>query len=303
MNQRPQFTDLECQGLPLPRPDSIWETRDPLHSFDIEPAGDRLRVFGLKSASLDLLGILVPIFRIIGEILEYHFLRQHATFDLDSGLLETIREKIQANLALWFDSLRAHLPPDFCDSVNRSSSTNPTISACPTIAYYGLHLYHCMHVLLYGQIDLVRMYEDTEWQASPDFIKAGEHAMACANITRFIITADPHFYLLYRMFGTYLVQSSFIFLILCRKFGSMSDQLILDHCAINLQILDIFVESSNMSYQRDFAKILRRTLSRSFADLSSGVASGADVEPLDPELLQYRWTPGYSGLWTPSDIV
>jgi xylanolytic transcriptional activator XlnR len=83
----------------------------------------------------------------------------------------------------------------------------------------------------------------------------------------------------------------------------MSDQLILDHCTINLQILDIFVENSNMSYQRDFAKILRRTLSRSFVDLSSGVASGADVEPLDPELLQYRWTPGYSGLWTPSDIV
>jgi xylanolytic transcriptional activator XlnR len=123
------------------------------------------------------------VYRIIGEILDYHFLRQHPTFDLDSGLLETIREKIQANLTLWFDSLRAHLPPDFCDSVNRSNNTNPTISACPTLAYYGLHLYHCMHVLLYGQLDVVRMYEDVEWQASPDFIKAGEHAMACANVS------------------------------------------------------------------------------------------------------------------------
>ena len=104
-----------------------------------------------------------------------------------------------------------------------------------------------------------------------------------------------------------MVQSSFIFLILARKFGSISDQLILDHCAINLQILDIFVQNSNMSYQRDFAKILRRTLSKSVVDRSSGVAhasaSGGDVEPFDPELLQYRWTAGYSGLWTSSGTV
>jgi xylanolytic transcriptional activator XlnR len=39
-----------------------------------------------------------------------------------------------------------------------------------------------MHVLLYGQMDLVRMYEDARWQASPDFLKAGKHAMACANV-------------------------------------------------------------------------------------------------------------------------
>lgn len=129
--------------------------------------------------------------RILGEILEYHFLCQHATFNLTSGLLGKVREKIQENLGLWFDSFRALLPPDFCDYVSRSGGTGPTISAYPTIAYCGLHLYHCMHVLLYGQMDLVRMYEDAEWQASPDFIRAGEHAMACANVSHPSNTTGP----------------------------------------------------------------------------------------------------------------
>jgi xylanolytic transcriptional activator XlnR len=123
-------------------------------------------------------------------------------------------------------------------------------------------------------------------------------------INKSIIIADPHFCLLYRLFGTYLVQSSFIFLILARKFGSMSDQVILDHCEINLQVLDIFVQNSNMTYQRDFAKILRRTLSKSVVGRSSGEAHSSasdDTETLDRELLQYRWTAGYSGLWTSPD--
>lgn len=112
---------------------------------------------------------------------------------------------------------------------------------------------------------------------------------------------DPHFYFLYRVFGTYLVQSSFIFLILARKLGSMSDQLILDNCAVNLQFLDIFVQNSNMTYQRDFAKILRKTLLRGVADRSLGSrehARSAETakEILDAGLLQYRWIAGYSGL-------
>jgi xylanolytic transcriptional activator XlnR len=100
------------------------------------------------------------------------------------------------------------------------------------------------------------------------------------------------------------VQSSFIFLILARKFGPMSDQLILDNCAINLQILDIFVQNSNMRYQRDFARTMRRTLEKSAVDREARTAhsdsAASEAEPLDPELLQYRWIAGYSGLWTSS---
>ena len=88
----------------------------------------------------------------------------------------------------------------------------------------------------------------------------------------------------------------------------MSDQLILDNCALNLHILDIFAQNSNMGYQRDFARTMRRTLEKSAVDREKRAAAGyeegkgvsEEAEPLDPELLQYRWIAGYSGLWRAS---
>lgn len=119
--------------------------------------------------------------RILGEILEYPFLQQQATFN-NPEALSKIRENIQRNLNSWLESFRAHVPPAFCDSITKPSSAYLRSVAVPCMSYYGLYLYHCLHILLYGKMDLVCMYEDVEWQVSPDFLKAGEHATACANV-------------------------------------------------------------------------------------------------------------------------
>ncbi|RAL15789.1 uncharacterized protein BO97DRAFT_175414 [Aspergillus homomorphus CBS 101889] len=55
---------------------------------------------------------------------------------------------------------------------------------------------------------------------------------------------------MYRYFGIYFLQPSFIFLILAQKLGQKSDNLILRNCAINLQVLDKFVLATNMDFQR-----------------------------------------------------
>jgi len=75
------------------------------------------------------------------------------------------------------------------------------------------------------------------------------------------------------------------------------DQVILDKCRSNLEILDVFVRSSNMKYQVDFARVLRRMLSRK----PSNVSHLLDTDPMDPELRRYRWVAGWSGVWT-SDL-
>ena len=104
---------------------------------------------------------------------------------------------------------------------------------------------------------------------------------------------------MYRFFGTYFLQSSFIFLILAQKLGRQSDDLIMRNCAINLQVLDMFVATTNMDYQRTFAKSLRRALSYNMGH-SSSTDSLEDNQTLsgqlDPGLLVYRWIPGYKGL-------
>jgi hypothetical protein len=104
---------------------------------------------------------------------------------------------------------------------------------------------------------------------------------------------------MYRFFGTYFLQSSFIFLILAQKLGRQSDDLILGNCCINLQVLDTFVATTNMDYQQTFAKALRRALSHNMG-LSSSAEHPQTVPDLDPEILAYRWTPGYRGLWISS---
>jgi hypothetical protein len=136
------------------------------------------------------------------------------------------------------------------------------ITQRPRLARYGEHLHHCMYVLLYGKMDFVAMYNDTSWLASPDSLLAGEHAVACAKILVSILLVDRNLQLCYRYFGTCLLQSGFVFLILAKKLGSEADGYIVETCGANLQALDTFVRTVNIGYQRTFARTLRRTLGR-----------------------------------------
>ncbi|KAJ5658345.1 uncharacterized protein N7484_001994 [Penicillium longicatenatum] len=295
-NERPHIPDQECQLLPTPSPDAVWVLPGPLlRSPEINFQGTML---GYRVKSLDMLGIYLPLSKILGEILEHRFLCEHPTFNKNEKFLAEIKSNILLNLEQWFNSFIGLAGPDFY-TIADPECTLPPPPNIPKVAYYGLHMYHCMFVLLHGPMDIVRMYKDHAWQASSDFITAGEHAVACANVARYILQVDPRLCLMYRFFGTYFLQSSFIFLILARKLGRQSDDLIMRNCAINLQVLDKFVATTNMDYQHTFAKFIRRALSYNLGQSSSEDDMHVDnllAESLDPESLPYRWIPGYRGL-------
>lgn len=309
-NLRTQLTDQDCPNLLYPHADEVWESDETLPLRDPHIAGNGHRT-PYHTAQPDFFGLYIPFARILGEILEYHFLRQQLAFNSDPIFLTSIRNNIQSHLDEWSASFRKH---DDLGILNHSTQTNVTTMTnqkCPPrLIYYGNHLFHCLHILLYGPMDLVSMFEDAEWQASPDFIKAGEHAMDCAKVARNILLVDPYLDTMFRFFGTYLLQSTFIFLLLAQKLGSSSDHLILDNCAINLQVLDVFTSVTNMDYQRTFATALRDTISNA-TDISNTSTSTtppderfpntADNPPsrpqLHPDLLQYRWVGGAKGLW------
>ncbi|KAI2841516.1 transcriptional regulator family: Fungal Specific TF [Aspergillus niger] len=304
-NGRPRITDNECLSLPTPRPDPIWNQPGPLLPGS-QGRSAHETVLSYHVGNLDMLGLFLPLSRILGEILEYRFLSDHSTFNTCHGLLNTVQKNILQNLEIWYHSFEALVGSVFCAIAEPDCDSFPAADI-PTVAYYGFHMYHCMFVLLHGPMDVVRMYQDLTWQSSSDFLTAGEHAVACANIARHILRIDPQLSLMYRFFGTYFLQSSFIFLILAQKLGKRSDDLILRNCSINLQVLDMFVAATNMDYQRTFAKLLRRALSVNMAESTGDSVPGQDQptpeltgvpqSPLDPEMLRYRWAPGYTGLW------
>lgn len=121
--------------------------------------------------------------RILGEILEYHFLCGSATFNQSADYLLSVRRNIEGNLGLWFISFQSLVEPDFAKLAEVQGEA-PALREEPQIAYYALHLYHCMHILLYGPMDIVVMYEDLKWQASSEFVAACEHANACAKVSQ-----------------------------------------------------------------------------------------------------------------------
>lgn len=120
--------------------------------------------------------------RILGEILEHQFLCEHQTFSKRREFLDEIRKNIVKNLHQWFSSFSSLAGEEFC-AIADTECKSPPPSRTPTAAYYGLHMYHCMFILLHGPMDLVRMHHDLEWQLSSNFLIAGEHAVACANVT------------------------------------------------------------------------------------------------------------------------
>jgi hypothetical protein len=87
------------------------------------------------------------------------------------------------NLEQWIQSLNRKIGLD--DSASFEQDDNPSqIDAHPRLAIYARHVYHCLHILLFGQMDLVQMYNDSHWLSSPDFIKAGEHAGQCSKVKK-----------------------------------------------------------------------------------------------------------------------
>jgi hypothetical protein len=89
-----------------------------------------------------------------------------------------------------------------------------------------------------------------------------------------------------------MLQSSFIFYILAHKFGRLSDDQIRETCYLSLRALDVFIETVNMKYQRIFARVLRRVMQ----EVENGDLT-PEIRPLDPEILKFRWIPGFHGLW------
>lgn len=131
---------------------------------------------------------------ILGDILEYQYLRHHPTFSFNVSFVREIRGKIEHHLETWNDSLQHHL----CDipsigkvasdcqpyGVYDSALYVPGKVEVPNAVLYAKHIYHCMYILLYGAMDFIEMYNDAAWQSSADFLHAGEHANNCAKVSR-----------------------------------------------------------------------------------------------------------------------
>lgn len=129
---------------------------------------------------------------ILGDILEYQYLRHHPTFSTNTSFMMEIRANIEHHLSLWNHSLQMqlkNLPAE--PKVSSRTVDNdvydgflyvPGGSQVPHAVLYAKHIYHCLYILVYSAMDFIAMFNDTVWQSSSDFLHAGEHANDCAKV-------------------------------------------------------------------------------------------------------------------------
>jgi hypothetical protein len=87
-----------------------------------------------------------------------------------------------------------------------------------TVVAYGTHVMHVLHILLTGKWDPISLLDDNDlWISSQSFIDATGHAVSAAEAINNILEYDPGLEFMPFFFGVYLLQGSFLLLLIADK--------------------------------------------------------------------------------------
>ena len=86
------------------------------------------------------------------------------------------------------------------------------------VVAYGTHVMHVLHILLTGKWDPISLLDDNDlWISSQSFINATGHAVSAAEAIDHILDYDPGLEFMPFFFGVYLLQGSFLLLLIADK--------------------------------------------------------------------------------------
>jgi len=181
-------------------------------------------------------------------------------------------------------------------SAHTSSSflTSSTIRSRIVLAY-ATHVMHVLHILLTGKWDPISLLDDTDlWISSESFVTSTSHAVSAAEAINSILEWDSGLEFMPFFFGVYLLQGSFLLLLIADKLGVEASGRVVGACEGVVRAIEACVVTLNTEYQRNFRKVMHSAL--------------AQVRGRCPEnwveqqrrrrevLMLYRWTPDGTGL-------
>jgi hypothetical protein len=105
-------------------------------------------------------------------------------------------------------------------SVHTASSAHISEADIQTriVVAYGTHVMHVLHILLTGKWDPISLLDDNDlWISSQSFINATGHAVSAAEAINSILEYDPGLEFMPFFFGVYLLQGSFLLLLIADK--------------------------------------------------------------------------------------
>jgi len=180
---------------------------------------------------------------------------------------------------------------------SHTSSSFVTSSAIRTriVLAYSTHVMHVLHILLTGKWDPISLLDDADlWISSESFVTSTSHAVSAAEAISSILEWDEGLEFMPFFFGVYLLQGSFLLLLIADKLGVEASGRVIGACEGVVRAIEACVVTLNTEYQRNFRKVMRSAL--------------AQVRGRCPEdwveqhkrrrevLMLYRWTPDGTGL-------
>ncbi|KAG6156258.1 hypothetical protein E4U37_000484 [Claviceps purpurea] len=277
-------------------------------------------------------GFFLPLMMILGEIVDLHHARNHPRFGpafRASGESSVQVAEIRGHLETYEESLkrfesrgtlqtsdgtrggesgglRGYVEAHRAMESNRSPSAHSVHTSSSriteaevqsrTMLAYGTHVMHVLHILLEGRWDPVSLLDDEEmWLASPDFAKASGHAVAAAEAIGQILEYDPGLELMPFFFGVYLLQGSFLLLLMADKLQGEAAPSVVRACETVVRAHDACVATLSTDYQqRKFSKVMRGALALVRGRIPEDL--GEQLQRRRELLSLYRWTGDGTGL-------
>ncbi|KAK7422241.1 hypothetical protein QQX98_001764 [Neonectria punicea] len=275
-----------------------------------------------------IFGYFLPLMTILGEIVDLHHAKNHPRFGLGFRVgheWEAQTAEISRHLETYEQSLKTFEhnypragedksePPmnDNGDlhgavtdmstpsvhSVHTNGSNRLTESDIQTriVIAYGTHVMHVLHILLAGKWDPINLLDDEDlWISSQGFITATSHAVAAAEAINQILEFDPGLEFMPFFFGIYLLQGSFLLLLIADKLQSEASPSVAKACETIVRAHEACVVTLNTEYQRKFSKVMRSALAQVRGRVPEDL--GEQQQRRRELLALYRWTGDGTGL-------
>ncbi|KAF9694556.1 hypothetical protein EKO04_007529 [Ascochyta lentis] len=307
-NRPLSFTDVECAGLLQPFDDHVWQSGDffedsaqSLPDPNFRRRGPAFECTGHSS----IFEFFLPLMTILGEIVDLTHARNHPRFGaktdwdgygmeisqrLDAygrSLLEMQQRTVMENNADTHDPAPSGTPSARPSGLSSSMAQESVVHARIVVAY-GTYLMHTLHVLLNGKWDPISLLDDNDlWISSQSFVTATGHAVSAAEALNEILELDPDLSFMPFFFGIYLLQGSFLLLLIADKLQGEASPNIVRACEVIVRAHEACIVTLNTEYQRNFRNIMLSALQQ-----MRGRGMQASVERRREMLSLYRWGDG-----------
>ncbi|KAL6836806.1 fungal-specific transcription factor domain-containing protein [Trichoderma sp. SZMC 28015] len=326
--------DSECSDLFHPMDDIKWQAGKfrshdggNIDSSMTDEFGDSPRVARgahYECRGRSIFGYFLSLMTILGEIVDVHHAKSHPRFgvgfrsarDWDEQVAE-----ISRHLDMYEESLKRfagkHLPmatkdkeqheihdnngavPDMQSplSVRTNASSRMTESEIQAsiVVAYSTHVMHVLHILLADKWDPINLLDDDDlWISSEGFVTATSHAVSAAEAINQILEFDPGLEFMPFFYGVYLLQGSFLLLLIADKLQAEASPSVIKACETIVRAHEACVVTLSTEYQRNFSKVMRSALALIRGRVPEDLA---EQQQRRRELLAlYRWTGNGTGL-------